>query len=86
MACAQTDKKNLGAKAMMQEIKDIVEKRRQADASLAAVSSSAPFVSRLSPDLTYNYRDRCADLKSLPLKCEFTVHRASFSTFHRVLS
>ncbi len=43
---------------MMQEIKDIVEKRRQADASLAAVSSAAPFVSRLSPDLTYNYRSR----------------------------
>jgi DNA-binding NarL/FixJ family response regulator len=58
LALAQTDKKNLGAKAMMQEIKDIVEKRRQADTSLAAVSSAAPFAARLSPDLTYKYLDR----------------------------
>ncbi len=55
----QTDKKYLGAKAMVQEIKDIVERRRAADSSLSAVSSSAPFASRLTPDLTYNYKDRC---------------------------
>lgn len=56
----QTDKKYLGAKAMLQEIKDIVEKRRSGDNSHTAVSSSAPFASRLNPDLTYNYRDRHA--------------------------
>ncbi len=55
---AQTDKKYLGAKAMLQEIKDLVERRRAADSSLSAVSSSAPFATRLHPDLVYNYRDR----------------------------
>ncbi|CAL8471863.1 g11405 [Coccomyxa elongata] len=54
----QTDKKYLGAKAMLQEIKDLVERRRAADNSLSAVSSSAPFATRLHPDLVYKYRDR----------------------------
>ena len=60
-ARAQTDKKNLGAKAMLAEIKDVVEKRRAAEASaLSALSSAAPFGSRLHPDLVFDYRDRCA--------------------------
>ncbi|KAK9905961.1 hypothetical protein WJX75_009654 [Coccomyxa subellipsoidea] len=54
----QTDKKYLGQKTMVQEIREIVERRRAADSSLSAVSSSAPFASRLTPDLTFNYKDR----------------------------
>ena len=61
-AHAQTDKKNLGAKAMLAEIKEIGEKRRAGEAaSLSAVfSSSAPFGSRLHADLTFNYSNRRA--------------------------
>lgn len=45
---------------MLSEIKDVVEKRRSAEAgSLAALSSAAPFGSRLHADLTFDYRDRC---------------------------
>ena len=59
---AQTDKKNLGAKAMLAEIKEIGEKRRAGEAASLAVvfSSSAPFGSRLHADLTFNYSDRRA--------------------------
>lgn len=67
-ARAQTDKKNLGAKAMLAEIKEIGEKRRAGEAaSMSAVSgSSAPFGSRLHADLTFNYSNRRAAMNPEP--------------------
>ena len=75
---AQTDKKYLGQKTMVQEIREIVERRRAADSSLSAVSSSAPFASRLTPDLTFNYKDRCAPGPP-PNCCMFCVYPLSCS-------
>ncbi|KAK9837425.1 hypothetical protein WJX81_001540 [Elliptochloris bilobata] len=56
----QTDKKSLGAKAMVAEIKEAAEKQKSSveEKSILAVSVSAPFASRLVPHLTFAYRDR----------------------------
>ena len=50
----QTDKRNLGQKVMLQEIKDVAEKRKTEDdnVQLSAVSRGL----RLAPDLTFNFR------------------------------
>jgi len=58
----QTDKKSLGAKAMVAEIKEAAERQKNSveEKSILAVSASAPFASRLVPHLTFAYRDRCA--------------------------
>lgn len=58
----QTDKKSLGAKAMVAEIKEAAEKQKSGveEKSILAVSASAPFASRLVPHLTFAYRDPCA--------------------------
>ena len=58
----QTDKRNLGQKTMMQEIKDIADKRRLEDTAIHLASTN--FSAKLTPDLTYNCREKCA---SLPL-------------------
>ena len=55
--CAQTDKKTLNTKVMMQEMKEIREKRRSAEATAKAVSVQTPFVFPLNPDITFNCRD-----------------------------
>lgn len=49
----QTDKKSLGAKSMLADIRDIADKRRNQDDGLLAVSAAADFSSRLHADLTY---------------------------------
>ena len=81
---AQTDKKYLGQKTMVQEIREIVERRRAADSSLSAVSSSAPFASRLTPDLTFNYKDRCAP-GPRPNCCMFCVYPSSAVSVNDVI-
>lgn len=48
----QTDKRSLGAKGMLSDIRELVEKRRLADGGLAAVSAAADFSARLHPDIT----------------------------------
>ena len=50
----QTDKRNLGQKVMLQEIKDVAEKRKTEDDNvhLSAVSRGL----RSAPDLTFNFR------------------------------
>jgi hypothetical protein len=60
----QTDKKSLGAKAMVAEIKEAAERQKNSveEKSILAVSASAPFASRLVPHLTFAYRDRRAAL------------------------
>lgn len=57
----QTDKKNLGAKAMLSQIKEVVENRRNNEDIQGLISSAAaaPYTHRLSPDLLYDYKDRC---------------------------
>ncbi len=57
----QTDKKNLGAKAMLAQIKEVVESRRNnedAQTVLSTNAAAAPYTQRLSPDLLYDYKDR----------------------------
>ena len=54
---AQTDKKTLNTKMMMQEMKEVREQRRAADTAVKAVSVKTPFVFPLSPDLTFNCQD-----------------------------
>ncbi|DBA68064.1 TPA: hypothetical protein ACH3X2_014084 [Trebouxia sp. C0005] len=54
----QTDKKQLGHKAMIQEIKEVAEKRRSSDADLLTLSVAAPYVTRIAAELTYDYKDR----------------------------
>lgn len=54
----QTDKKTLNTKGMVQEMKDIREKRRSAEATAKAVSVQTPFVFPLNPDLTFNCQDK----------------------------
>jgi len=54
----QTDKRSLGAKGMLSDIRELVEKRRLADGGLAAVSAAADFSARLHPDITYEFTDR----------------------------
>lgn len=54
---AQTDKRNLGAKAMLSEIRDIVEKRKAADGT-ADAPAAAPTIAPPTPDLQLPYNDR----------------------------
>ena len=54
---AQTDKKTLNTKMMMQEMKEVREQRRATDTAVKAVSVKTPFVFPLSPDLTFNCQD-----------------------------
>ena len=59
----QTDKKNLGAKAMLSQIKEVVESRRNnedAQTLLSTNAAAAPYTQRLLPDLVYDYKDRYA--------------------------
>ena len=49
----QTDKRSLGAKAMLGEMRDLVEKRKAQEATGADVSHLGP------PELVYGYNDRC---------------------------
>ena len=42
----------------MQEMKEIREKRRSAEATAKAVSVQTPFVFPLNPDLTFNCQDK----------------------------
>ncbi len=65
-ARAQTDKKTLNTKVMMQEIKEIREKRRSAEDTAKAISVQTPFVFPLNPDLTFNCQDKCAPTPSAP--------------------
>lgn len=53
----QTDKRNLGAKAMLSEIRDIVEKRKAADGT-ADAPAAAPTIAPPTPDLQLPYNDR----------------------------
>ena len=53
-AHTQTDKKSLGAKAMLTEMRELVDKRKAQEASGADLSSQGP------PELVYAYSDRCA--------------------------
>ncbi len=53
----QTEKKNLGAKTMLQEIKEVVEKRRSEDQAINLISRPTDLQSRLVPDLTFDYSD-----------------------------
>ncbi|KAK9814633.1 hypothetical protein WJX72_009077 [[Myrmecia] bisecta] len=53
----QTDKRNLGHKSMLGEIKDLVERRRAEAAGLHALTTLA-HAARLAPDLTFDYKDR----------------------------
>ncbi len=57
-AHVQTDKKTLNTKVMMQEIKEIREKRRSAEDTAKAISVQTPFVFPLNPDLTFNCQDK----------------------------
>ena len=56
----QTDKKTLNTKIMMQEMKEMREKRRTTEATVKAVSVETPFVFQLNPDLSFNCQDECA--------------------------
>ena len=51
--CLQTDKRSLGTKAMLGEMRDLVEKRKAQEATGADVSHLGP------PELVYGYNDRC---------------------------
>lgn len=53
----QTEKKNLSAKTMLQEIKEVVEKRRSEDQAINLISRPTDLQSRLVPDLTFDYSD-----------------------------
>ncbi|KAK9806462.1 hypothetical protein WJX73_010057 [Symbiochloris irregularis] len=53
----QTDKRNLGAKAMLNEIRDIVEKRKATDGT-ADVPAAAPAIAPSTPDLQLPFHDR----------------------------
>ena len=63
---AQTDKKTLNTKVMMQEMKEIREKRRSAETTAKAVSVQTPFVFPLNPDITFNCQDEWGCLPSSP--------------------
>lgn len=62
VCCAQTDKKTLNTKVMMQEMKEIREKRRSAETTAKVVSVQTPFVFPLNPDITLNCQDECGCL------------------------
>jgi hypothetical protein len=80
VCCTQTDKKTLNTKVMMQEIKDIRETRRSAEATAKAVSVQTPFVFPLNPDLTFNCQDECGCSPSAPSSPAHNI-RATVSTF-----
>ena len=50
----QTDKKSLGAKAMLTEMRELVDKRKAQEAAGADLSAAGP------PELVYAYTDRCS--------------------------
>lgn len=50
------DKRNLGQKSMMQEIKDIAERRRGDDQTVYLASTN--FGARLTPDLVFDDRHK----------------------------
>ena len=52
----QTDKRNLAQKAMLQDIKDVAEKRRAEDHRVYLPTTS--FHERLTPDLTFQNNHR----------------------------
>jgi hypothetical protein len=52
----QTDKRNLAQKAMLQDIKDVAEKRRADDHNVYL--STTNFAARLMPDLTFHDNHR----------------------------
>ncbi len=52
----QTDKRNLAQKAMLQDIKDVAEKRRAEDHNVYLSTTS--FAARLTPDLTFQDNHR----------------------------
>lgn len=52
----QTDKRNLGQKTMLQEIKDAAEKRRTDDKITSF--PQVPLAARLTPELTYGHKDK----------------------------
>lgn len=43
---------------LLQEIKEVAEKRRSSDADLLTLSVAAPYVTRIAAELTYDYKDR----------------------------
>lgn len=43
---------------LLQEIKEVAEKRRTSDADLLTLSVAAPYVTRIAAELTYDYKDR----------------------------
>ena len=77
VCCAQTDKKTLNTKVMMQEMKEIREKRRSAETTAKAVSVQTPFVFPLNPDITLNCQDECgcSDPPPPPPRVQITVIR-----------
>jgi len=62
----QTDKRNLAQKAMLQDIKDVAEKRRADDHNVYLSTTS--FAARLTPDLTFQDNHR-----SPPRPCPFIL-------------
>ena len=55
----QTDKKNLGTKAMLAEIRELGEKFNSEDDVPEALGATFPFSARLRPFLTLDCMDRC---------------------------
>jgi len=49
---------DLPAWCLLQEIKEVAEKRRTSDADLLTLSVAAPYVTRIAAELTYDYKDR----------------------------
>ena len=54
LLCTQVDKKTLGQKTMLQEVKDLAEKRRNEDQTIHLPTNN--FASRLTPDITFDDR------------------------------
>ena len=83
VCCAQTDKKTLNTKVMMQEMKEIREKRRSAETTAKAVSVQTPFVFPLNPDITLNCQDECGcfDPPPPPNRCTAHSNQAMLSAY-----
>ena len=47
-------------RGILQEIKEVAEKRRHSDehAGVLTLSVAAPYVTRIAAELTYDYKDR----------------------------
>ena len=58
LTCMQTDKKNLGTKAMLAEIRELGEKFKPADDVPEALGATFPFSARLRPFLALDCTDR----------------------------